>query len=322
MKKISIIVPAYNAEKTLERCLNSLVNQTYSEIEIIVIDDGSTDTTYELAKSYCQSYENIILFKQANQGVSIARNKGLDMATGDYIMFVDSDDTIENNACEYLIEQCIENTDLIIFGLNIYKNGELLRQPHLQEKNLNIKQSAYEYWNLRKINLGPCNKIYHRRKIEKYFDSGLSLGEDTKFVIDYMNNIDNIKVLEKCLYNVFLDNTNSLNRKMREDKLYQLIIVRDYEEKFMIENYGAAISELYNEYFLDLHSVLFDVIKYKMGFVKFKENIGKKNYKNIYFKTHFKRKYYRIFSFFIKNDMYVTAYAMLYMRKMILSIIK
>ena len=103
MEKISIIVPVYNTSPYLEKCLDSLVNQTYKNIEIICVNDGSTDNSAEILHRYAEKYSNFIAIDQENQGVSAARNTALAKADGDYLMFVDSDDWVDHSICEKLL---------------------------------------------------------------------------------------------------------------------------------------------------------------------------------------------------------------------------
>ena len=100
--KISVIIPVYNVEKYLRECLDSIVNQTFKDIEIICVDDGSTDKSLEILREYEQKDKRIIVISQPNKGVSTARNIGMQQATGKYMMFVDSDDYITQNACELI----------------------------------------------------------------------------------------------------------------------------------------------------------------------------------------------------------------------------
>ena len=118
MSKISIIVPVYNSSKTIERCLNSLVNQTIKDIEIIIVNDGSTDNTETIIKEYEKNYKDIIkyYFKE-NEGVAKARNFGIEKAKSDYILFVDADDYIDIHLIEYLKPYIDKNIDLIKFKL-------------------------------------------------------------------------------------------------------------------------------------------------------------------------------------------------------------
>ena len=102
MEKVSIIIPTYNSEKYLKRCINSICNQTYKNIEIIIIDDGSTDNTFNICEEYSKKDDRVKFIHKKNEGVSVARNIGIENANGKYIMFVDSDDWIENNTVEIL----------------------------------------------------------------------------------------------------------------------------------------------------------------------------------------------------------------------------
>ena len=120
MRKVSVIVTVYNTEKYIEQCINSLISQTYKNIEIILIDGGSTDNTPEICRNYESKYENIRLVHKENEGVSAARNRGIKEATGDYILFVDGDDWIENNTIETLVWLEEENKADISF---IIKEG-------------------------------------------------------------------------------------------------------------------------------------------------------------------------------------------------------
>jgi len=116
---VSVIVPVYNSEPYLEDCLNSIVHQTYQSIEIILINDGSTDRSHEIMNNYSMRDKRIVLLSQSNKGVSAARNAGLSIATGEYVLFVDSDDTIRNDAVEILCQQAILTNAEIVMG-NIY----------------------------------------------------------------------------------------------------------------------------------------------------------------------------------------------------------
>lgn len=129
MRKVSIIVTVYNTEKYIEECINSLINQTYKNIEIILIDGGSTDRTPDICDKYENIYKNIRVVHKENEGVSAARNRGVLEATGDYIFFIDGDDWIENNTIETLVWLEEENESDIAFIIkagHIYSSGEVL----------------------------------------------------------------------------------------------------------------------------------------------------------------------------------------------------
>lgn len=160
---ISIIVPVYNVDLYLRDCLDSIVNQTYRNIEIIIVDDGSSDNSGAICDEYGSRDNRIKVIHQANSGVSEARNVGLDIAIGDYILFVDSDDWIDKEVCETVLELAIEqNADIVCFGQKEYHlsgNVEVfaVNKPCEIEKTELIKQLVYEYGVIR---TGMINKFY------------------------------------------------------------------------------------------------------------------------------------------------------------------
>ena len=128
---ISVIIPVYNSEKYLKECLDSVVNQTYNNLEIIIINDGSTDNSLQIIKSYKDS--RIKLTNKDNGGVSSARNEGLKQATGEYVMFVDSDDYLTNNNVIAELIYNIDNSDLIKYGHIVKKNNSLIKDDLINE---------------------------------------------------------------------------------------------------------------------------------------------------------------------------------------------
>ncbi len=159
---ISIIIPAYNIENYIVRCLDSLLNQTYKNLEVIVVDDGSSDNTGKIIDDYASKYENIKVIHKKNAGVSAARNSGIDVANGDYIGFVDGDDTVDKEMFEVLIDNAIKyDADIshcgykMVFPSRIdyyYNTGELIEQDNeLGLKDLVLGQ---------RVEPGLVNKLY------------------------------------------------------------------------------------------------------------------------------------------------------------------
>lgn len=194
---ISIIIPVFNNQKHLKRCLDSVLVQTYKNIEVILIDDGSTDNSGEICDDYASKDKRIKVFHTINQGVSIARNLGLDNATGEYIMFVDSDDWIEKNTLE-----CVYNNlkkysyDCLLFGFIIEKNKS--------RNNVMISKQDVCYNNRSEIisvlpelilneYINPLwNKVYKKSIIENMnlrFDKTIHLGEDLLFNFNYFKQV-------------------------------------------------------------------------------------------------------------------------------------
>lgn len=134
-KKVSIIVPIYNAEKYLSRCLDSLINQTYSNIEIICVNDGSTDDSLKIIEDYSKKFNKIIIINQKNQGVSKARNVALQNVTGEYVMFIDSDDWIELETCEKAVAIMEEKSVDLVFWTYLKEFGETSSKKFMYDED-------------------------------------------------------------------------------------------------------------------------------------------------------------------------------------------
>ena len=139
--KISIIVPAYNVQKYIKQCLESIINQTYKNLEIIVVNDGSKDKTLDIIESIAKDDPRIIVINQENQGVSATRNNALKGVDGDFVMFVDSDDWLDLDTCEVLIKEAVEeNADIVMCGyVREYENTSLPKASFDEDKIILIK---------------------------------------------------------------------------------------------------------------------------------------------------------------------------------------
>lgn len=193
MEKVSLIVPIYNTAKYLPACLDSILAQTYKNLEIILIDDGSTDNSGKIADDYAKKDSRVKVIHQKNSGQSAARNRGLKLATGDFLGFIDSDDEIEPTFVENLLAPFDEKTSLTVCGIH-YKR---LKQNSAADVYLNSlprreKSETKSAYILKLLALdgrlySSVNKLY-RAKIAKKcsFDETLNFAEDTKFVLDYL----------------------------------------------------------------------------------------------------------------------------------------
>lgn len=159
---VSVIVPIYNAEKYLERCLGSLVRQTLDEIEIIAIDDGSTDKSGEIISCFQNNYPNKIRgYYQNNSGISVTRNRGIDLAKGEYIAFIDSDDSVALNFCEIMVS-AIEELHVDMVVCDYYEtDGKNKKEKRIPGYNGNTVFERPEM--LFDINTSPWNKLYNKR---------------------------------------------------------------------------------------------------------------------------------------------------------------
>ena len=224
MIDISIIVPIYNAERYLRKCLDSLVNQTKKELEFILVNDGSTDTTEDIIKTYKD--KRIKYFKNKNQGIGKTRNFGIEKSTGKYIMFVDSDDYLEKNACEILYNKAINtNSDLVVCDFyKVYENEELEEVRLIDFKQTSLKKMPSL---INKINLSPWNKIYKRELITSNnlkFIENLKY-EDAPFVLQSVFYAKNISKVNECL-NYYVIHGNS-ETTVRDKKCFDILKIID-----------------------------------------------------------------------------------------------
>lgn len=225
---ISIIIPVYNAEEYIDLCLQSILNQINDSIEVILINDGSKDNSKEKCKYYSKIYKNIVLINQENLGVSEARNSGLKVATGKYIAFVDSDDTIKPNTINLLLKEIENNSmDLIVWGIERtqhFKSGnvkkEIITHETIEYINGNFQEHLNKYLKNWYFNY-TWNKLYKKSIIENSnlkFDGTMSTSEDLLFNSLYLKNCKRVKILNNVLYDYRKISETSLTRKYHNDQ--------------------------------------------------------------------------------------------------------
>lgn len=224
MIKVSLIVPIYNTEKYLEKCINSLINQSLKDIEIILINDGSPDNSDKVIKKFKD--KRIKYIKKENEGIGKTRNLGIESATGEYLAFVDSDDYLSEHFCEYMYEKATKDKcDLVI--CDFFQDIE----PNILQK---IKFNSFSDTNLKKtpelinnINLGPCNKLYKKELFENKnnrFVENLKY-EDAPFVIRMLLSAKKIgKVNDYLTYYVIHENSETT---VRDKRIFDILKITD-----------------------------------------------------------------------------------------------
>lgn len=180
--KLSVIIPVYNVEEYLVETLDSVVNQTMDNYEIILVNDGSTDNSQSIIDDYAKRYENIVSIYQENSGPGKARNKGIDVSRGEYIIFVDSDDIIPEDSLLKRYNHAIDNNaDIAVCATHLY-DGEKdwpIKSHFLEEGPKDIRNDLELLWMM-----GPCNKIYKRELLQDIrFPENINYGEDQVFVL-------------------------------------------------------------------------------------------------------------------------------------------
>lgn len=259
---ISIIVPVYNVQNYLERCINSLIQQSYSNIEIILVDNMSTDNSQDICKKYELRYEKIKFHICKEKGASAARNYGINCSNGDYIVFVDADDYVEADYCKYLYEGITSNkADLCVCGIRrINEKNEIISELETTqvEKKL-IEQSENLILDLYSKALlnSPTNKVYKKKKIISLFDNTFQIGEDLLFNLKYLEQKElSVCCIDKILYNYTIFNQLS-NEKLRyysENRLNSTIYL--YKEMTELGKFGKYS----NDYFQQINDIYINKI--------------------------------------------------------------
>lgn len=268
----SIIMPTYNCEKYVAEAVRSILAQTYSDFELIIVDDGSTDKTYQKCQEFIKVEERIRLFKIEHKGVSAARNYGIKKANKDYILFVDGDDIWEKNLLE-ICYGCLSKNEMNLFGIvaDFYTNNDVfVDSKSLQHFNpLKLKyqigkdkEDIFSLFNMS----SPCNKVYSREIIienQLAFSEDCVYLEDLKFNLDYLSivKIINVIPLDLYRYRLFVDKKQIAKRNFKSlfvnaDSL--MVSIRKFTDAYAmsINNYltlqAIAIKAYYDEFLLKI----------------------------------------------------------------------
>ena len=224
---ISIIIPCFNAEKTLEKCLESVVQQSYANLEIIIIDDGSTDETSLIYNKFQSNDERILVLKQQNSGVSKARNTGVKAATGDYICFVDSDDWAELNYCSELYSLLVgENADISIVEASYEdENGNVLcNKPTSEEKIFDGNRALVLLLEDQEIQSHPWGKLFKADLLKNvHFPENLKCFEDYSTLFKIFNKAVKVVKSNEKLYH-YIQREDSLSHNLSPATAYQFFL--------------------------------------------------------------------------------------------------
>ncbi|QAR35029.1 glycosyltransferase family 2 protein [Latilactobacillus curvatus] len=253
---ISIIIPLYNSEKYIGRALDSLIKQDINDIEVVIVDDGSTDLSYKIACDYKKKVNNIHVYHQNNSGVASARNLGIEKSKGRYIAFMDSDDDVNSEFCKTLKTAVITNNDvdMFIFGLQeVLENNDVVnvRTP-AKSRNILLEDSN-DIFELFEKNLLPVtwNKITSRKFIGNTRFKDLIIGEDYQFYLDLLSKQPTIRVLHDILYNYHVAIENSAMKhydamRFLTLKNQQESVIRLMKKEKLDSNSRNRILEIFN----------------------------------------------------------------------------
>lgn len=222
MTKVSLIVPIYNSQNYLEKCIKSLISQTLKDIQIILINDGSTDNSEKIIKSFDD--KRIVYISKNNEGIGKTRNLGIDKATGEFLAFVDSDDYLNEHFCEYMYQKAVnDDCDLVVCDFFEDRNTLVgIKFKDFKDTNLRETPELINY-----INLGPCNKLYKKSLFDdknNRFEENLKY-EDAPFVVKMLVSANRIgKVNDYLTYYVIHSNSETT---IRDKRMYDILEITD-----------------------------------------------------------------------------------------------
>lgn len=215
---VSILIPVYNTEEYLPKCLDSIVNQTYSNLQVVIIDDGSKDASLSIAQKYAKQYPCIEVYHQENQGVASTRNNLLDKVKGDYVLFVDSDDWCELDMVDFLINKAIANkADMVTCSM--VKNDETFVSNIFLEEIWGQGKTVLEFLRHKIFNGSLWNKLIKTSLLHNLrFHCGIFYGEDALFLWEVLQNVNCIVVTNKVLYHYRMNNNSLSHLSWTPDK--------------------------------------------------------------------------------------------------------
>lgn len=231
---VSVIIPVYNGAEFVEKCIRSVMEQSYRDLEIIVIDDGSTDNSYEICQKLAKEDDRIRLVHQENAGVSAARNKGLDLAQGEYVTFVDADDLLLHNALNAMVKAFDLSVDFVIGSYEEYRLGRTTRIVK-EKKDFMLDSDRNCFPEVDTHIVSPWAKLYKRQVIHENnicFDESIPYGEDHIFNVAYCRYVKHIKVIDDVVYRYWVGGFASSVKYHDNINISNYSLLKAYEELY------------------------------------------------------------------------------------------
>lgn len=235
---ISVIIPAYNAEKYIERCIRSIQNQTYQNVEIIVVNDGSVDGTETAARRCCVQDARIQVISQENKGVSAARNRGMEEAKGEYLAFVDADDTLPAEALEVLMKKLLEERADIVSGTIrvIHRSGMETEETAAEEiwtGTTALEKSLEDHIHTYSV----CGKLFRKEFVKNIsFAEGRKVHEDSFFLFECFRHEPRMACFDRCVYLCHISE-NSASRTNFSEKYFDILYFAECKYKVIQNEY-------------------------------------------------------------------------------------
>ena len=256
--KLSVIIPVYKVERYLDACVQSVLNQTLQDLEIILVDDESPDACSKMCDQYAKNYSNVKVVHKKNGGLGLARNSGLEIATGEYVAFLDSDDIIEPYCYQLSLDKCLEqNLDAFYFQYSPF-SGNPIFQPLSKVKEkfytneevrrllLDMIGNTPEKRNDRDFQMSSCCCIYRRSILENFHirfkSERVLISEDLVFNMEFLNNAQKMCLSEAYLYHYRINNS-SLTHTVRLDRVEKNYVLYQYVLNWLI-SHGYSYNEV------------------------------------------------------------------------------
>lgn len=301
---VSVIIPVYNVEKYLRKCLDSVINQTYKELEIILVDDGSTDSSGKICDEYAQKDNRIKVIHKSNGGLSDARNVGIEKSNGEYICFIDSDDYIELDMFENLYKACIEKNVKIASCDKIreLENGKKIIEKRYEESRIITKKEAYS--NILLFDPAVCDKMFEKSLFANVrFPKG-KLYEDILTTNKLVEQCDYLYHVAKPFYHYIQRNNSIVHQKFNIKKLDYIKNAKKLYE-YIMKSYPELKEQCDAYYSLVLCTILCDIYGDRKKFKKeYKEYLNElKKYKKIINNNYYITKSKKIMIKLINNNL-------------------
>lgn len=304
MIKISIIIPVYNAQNTLKKLLESILSQTYSNYEVIIVDDGSTDKSFEIMKNIANQNTKIKIFSKKNEGPGLTRKFGYNKATGDLMFFLDSDDVLyDENVLSKIVHIYIENKfDILFFNFISINNGKNIISNALRNKI--SKEGAYNIKKLENLEMGGAlwEKIFLTSKMKEEFFYDSNNYEDYYTTYMYLNDCKNFYYTTEIMYISNRDNPKSLSKTTNFAKKMNTIdiIEKIYEKSKLINSVKIlAFNEYVNNY--KLFYKCFNLTEDEFRLIEALKKVRKNIINNMYFCNIKKLKFKSIVKYYLLN---------------------
>lgn len=311
---ISIVVPVYNAAAFLPDMLDSIVGQSYKEIEVILVNDGSTDNSSIICHEYAEKYSCITVYDRENHGVSATRNFGVEKASGEFIWFMDSDDALEKDALLHAVEaQKQYDADIVIGGMNFCFTEEDRIVPKIVEKDIVLNEQEFkrQYKQLFSLNYISAlwNKLIRRSVIIENnikMDESLYMYEDYLFCMDALLKCKTVVCLSKVFYNYALRNTKSLSHRYKDNAIDMFCIlekkISKYREAFGGE-FPQADQSLNNLLIYLAYECVKNEARHKNSYTKVKKILGDEAFHSAMLKYKGTGRRYGTVQMMMKNKM-------------------